>query len=93
MVWKLDGGEGGCGDAFNSIGACGKASIQTSTNLVLKTLIEEAVTTEAGSLFQYFTTLTENACGSHLGKLCRVALLGRFACEVEVSKCFVLLQQ
>ncbi len=69
MVWKLDGGEGGCGDEFNSIGGCGKTSIQTSTNLVLKTLIEEAVTTEAGSLFQYFTNLTENACGSHMVNL------------------------
>ncbi len=83
MVWKLDGGEEGCGDDFNSIGGYGKSPIQTSTNLVLKTLIEEAVTTEAGSLFQYFTTLTEKACGSHLGKPCRAALLGRFACEVE----------
>ncbi len=30
------------------------------SNLFLKTLTEGAVTTEAGSLFQYFTTLTEN---------------------------------
>ncbi len=39
----------------------GKSSVQTSSNRFLKTLTEGAVTTEAGSLFQYFTTLTENA--------------------------------
>ncbi len=32
-----------------------------SYNIFLKTLIEGTVTTDAGSLFQYFTTLTENA--------------------------------
>ncbi len=37
----------------------GKTSGQTFSNLFLKTLTEGAVTTEAGSLFQYFTTLTE----------------------------------
>ncbi len=42
-------------------GRWGKTSVQTFSNLFLKTLTEGAVTTEAGSLFQYFTTLTENA--------------------------------
>ncbi len=42
---------------FNQWGRWGKASVQT----FLKTLTEGAVTTEGGSLFQYFTTLTENA--------------------------------
>ncbi len=36
-------------------------SVQTFSNLFLKTLAEGAATAEAGSLFQYFTTLTENA--------------------------------
>ncbi len=39
----------------------GKTSVQTFSNLFLKTLTEGAVVTEAGSLFQYFTTPTENA--------------------------------
>ncbi len=39
----------------------GKTSVQTFSNLFLKKLAEGAVTTEAGSLFQYFTTLTKNA--------------------------------
>ncbi len=38
-----------------------KTSVQTFSNRFLKTLTKGAVTTEAGSLFQYFTTLTENA--------------------------------
>ncbi len=42
-------------------GRWGKTSVQTFSNRFLKTLTEEAVTTEAGSLFQYFTNLTENA--------------------------------
>ncbi len=46
---------------FNQWGRWGKTSVQTFSNLFLKTLTEEAVTMEAGSLFQYFTTLTENA--------------------------------
>ncbi len=37
----------------------GKTSVNTSSNLFLKVLTERAVTAEAGSLFQYFTTLTE----------------------------------
>ncbi len=39
----------------------GKTSDQTLSTLFLKALTEGAVTTEAESLFQYFTTLTENA--------------------------------
>ncbi len=38
-----------------------ESSVQTFSNLFLKALTEGAVTTEAGSLFQYFTNLTENA--------------------------------
>ncbi len=38
-----------------------ETSVPTFSNLFLKTLTEGAVTTEAGSLFQYFTTLIENA--------------------------------
>ncbi len=55
------GGEGG----VRSLGRCvlsqwGKTSVQTFSNRFLKTLKEGAVTTEAGSLYQYFSTLTEN---------------------------------
>ncbi len=51
-------------------------------NLFLKALTEGAVTTEAGGLFQYFTTLTDMPTlsfggGSHFGVPCRGALLGR----------------
>ncbi len=38
-----------------------KTFVQSFSNLFLKTLTEGSVTTEDGSLFQYFTTLTENA--------------------------------
>ncbi len=51
--------KGGC--VFSEWGKWGKTSVQTFSNLLLKTLTEGAATTEAGSLFQYFTTLTENA--------------------------------
>ncbi len=59
------GGKGGSrakggGWVFSQWGRWGKTSVQTSSNRFLKTLTEGAVTTEAGSLFQYFTTLTEN---------------------------------
>ncbi len=37
------------------------SKVQPFSNLFLKILTEGAVTTEAGSLFQYFTTLTEKA--------------------------------
>ncbi len=46
---------------FSQWGRWGKTSVQTSSNRFLKTLTEGAVTAEAGSLFQYSTTLTENA--------------------------------
>ncbi len=46
---------------FSQKGRWGRTSVQTSSNRFLKTLTEGAVTMEAGSLFQYFTTLTENA--------------------------------
>ncbi len=36
-------------------------SVQTFFTIFMKTLTEGAVTTEAGSLFQYFTALTEKA--------------------------------
>ncbi len=57
------GGKGG-GDrvgVFSQWGRLGKTSVQTSSNRFLKALTEGAVTTEAGSLFQYCTTPTENA--------------------------------
>ncbi len=60
--WEGAGGIGKRGGwVFSQWGRWGKTSVQTSSNLFLKTLTEGAVTTEAGSLFQYFTTLTENA--------------------------------
>ncbi len=66
-------------------GRWGKTSVQTSSNRFLKILTEGAVATEAGSLFQYFTILTENAdpLGGdlHLGVPCRGALLGRVEME------------
>ncbi len=58
-------GRGGGGREIGGVsGQCGrwgKTSVQTFSNLFLKALTEGAVTTEAGSLFQHFTTLTENA--------------------------------
>ncbi len=51
---------------FSQLGRWGKSSVQTISKFFLKTLTEGAVTTEAGNLFQYFTTLTKNG-GSHLG--------------------------
>ncbi len=58
--WCAGGKEGERGGVFSQWGRWGKTSVQTSSNRFLKTLTEGAVTTEAGSLFQYFTTLTEN---------------------------------
>ncbi len=55
------GGKGGEVGVLSQWGRWGKTSVQTSSNRFLKTFTEGAVTTEAGSLFQYFTTLTENA--------------------------------
>ncbi len=45
---------------FSQWGRWGKIFVQPFSNLFLKTLTEGALTTEAGSLFQYFTTLTGN---------------------------------
>ncbi len=59
-------GRGGGVGVFSQWGRWGKTSVHTSSNRFLKTLTEGAVTTEAGSLFQYFTTLTENAYFKHL---------------------------
>ncbi len=57
----------------------GNTSVQTFSNLFLKIPTEGAVTTEAGSLFQYFTTLTEKADPLLQRRLVprRGALLGR----------------
>ncbi len=60
-------------------GRWGKISVQTFSNLFLEILTKGTVTTEAGSLFQYFTTLTEKADtllrrGSYIGVPCRGAL-------------------
>ncbi len=57
--WGL--GEKGGGLVFSQWGRWGKTSVQTSSIRFLETLTEGAVTTEAGSLFQFFTTLTDNA--------------------------------
>ncbi len=56
---KCAGGGGleNWGDEFSVNGEDG----ETSSNLFLKMLMNRAVTTEVGSLFQYFTTLTEMA--------------------------------
>ncbi len=54
-------GTWGVGVSVQSMGRWGKTSVQTFSNPFLKKLTEEAVTTEAGSLFQYFTTFIENA--------------------------------
>ncbi len=55
--WRTVGGGGG----VRKFGRWGKASVQNLLNLCLKTLAEGFVTTEARSLVQYFTTLTEKA--------------------------------
>ncbi len=44
---------------FSKWGGWGKTYVQTFSNLFLEALTKGAVTTEAGSLFQYFATLTE----------------------------------
>ncbi len=61
QVGRWGGGREKGGMSVQSMGEMGKDFLQTSSNRFLKTLTEGAVTTEAGSLFQYFTTLTENA--------------------------------
>ncbi len=55
------GWKGGGVGVFSQWGRWRKTSIQTFPNRFLKILTERAVTTEAGSLFQYFTTRTESA--------------------------------
>ncbi len=54
-----EGREMGDGCPFNG-GDFEKTSVATFSNLFLKLLTEDFVTTEAGSLFRYFTTLTKN---------------------------------
>ncbi len=56
-----EGGRGFKRLVFNHWERWGKTPVQTFSNLFFKILTEGAVTTEAGSLLQYFTTLTENA--------------------------------
>ncbi len=58
-VWCA-GGMGGGEFANMEINGGDEIFAQTYFDRFLKTLTEGAVTTEAGSLFQYFTTLTEN---------------------------------
>ncbi len=48
-------------DGVEKGGRRGKASVQTFSSRFLKALTVGAVTMEAGSLFQYFPTITENA--------------------------------
>ncbi len=67
--WYVGGGGGVVGErqvgvSVQSLGEMGK-DFSPNSNRFLKTLIEEAVTTEAGSLFQYFTALTKNADPLH----------------------------
>ncbi len=59
--WCAGGKGGERVGVFSQWGRWGKISVQTFSDHFMKTLTEEAVTTEAGSLFQCFTTLTENA--------------------------------
>ncbi len=54
----LQGGVGEWGEECSVKGGDGERFL---SNLFLKTVTEGGVTTEAGSLFQYFTTLTEKA--------------------------------
>ncbi len=56
--WAVYRWEGGGECSVN--GRWGKAFTQTFSNVFLKTSTEGAVTTKAGSLFQYFITLAEN---------------------------------
>ncbi len=60
--WCAGGKEGGGGwVSVQLMSRWGKISVQTASNRFLKILTEGAITMEAGSLFQYFTTHTENA--------------------------------
>ncbi len=48
------------GDECSVNGGGGERLVRTFSSLILRILIDGAVTTETGSLFQHFTTLTEN---------------------------------
>ncbi len=54
-VWEGWGGEEKWGDEFSVNGGDGERLLSR------KLLTEGSATTETGSIFQYFTTLTENA--------------------------------
>ncbi len=56
------GGLGNWGDEISVNGVDrGKTSVHIFSNLFLKMLTDGAIMTEAGGLFQYFTTLAEKA--------------------------------
>ncbi len=57
----MGGVQVGRGVGVQSMGELGKTSVQIFSNRFWKTLTEGAVTTETGSLFQYFTTFTDYA--------------------------------
>ncbi len=62
MGWGYGGGLGQMGwVCVQSMGEMGKGFCPKLSIRFLKTLTEGAVTMEAGTLFQYFTNLTENA--------------------------------
>ncbi len=73
----------------------GKTSVQAFSNLLLNILTEGAVTTEAGSFFQYFTTLTEKGRPSPsavartleylVGVPSKVVLSGRSKNQVRIN--------
>ncbi len=67
--------EGG-GGVFSQWGRWDETSVHTFSNLFLKILTEGAVTTEAESLFQYFTPLAEKA-DSHWAVVLTLAYLAR----------------
>ncbi len=57
--WAGGEGEGKGEISVQSIGRRGNTSVETFSNLFVKKVVEGAVTTEAGGIFQYFTSLTE----------------------------------
>ncbi len=61
IVPGLEKRAGGGGENWGDECSVNGEDGETSSNLFLKMLMNRAVTTEAGSLFQYFTTLTEMA--------------------------------
>ncbi len=86
---------GGVQVGWRGVGQWGrwrKTSVQTFSNLFLKTLTQGAVTTEAGSLFQYFTTLSFVG-GSHLGVSYSGALLSRAEWEGEKKRVRIIIQK